>query len=67
MAKPTIPVPEEYYGFIYKTVFPNGKIYIGQTTKRVDVNYLGTGGLFLRNAFKKYGKENCVREILRFL
>jgi hypothetical protein len=26
-------VSKEYYGFIYKTIFPNGKIYIVQTTR----------------------------------
>ena len=59
-------VPEEYYGFIYKTIFPNEKIYIGQTTKRVHINYLGTGGSKLKNAFDYYKRENCKREILRF-
>ena len=48
---------------IYKTTFPNGKIYIGQ--QRVeDRNYFGSGVECTR-AIKKYGKENLTKEILR--
>ena len=61
-----INIPKEYYGFIYKTIFTNGKIYIGQTTKRVNVNYFGSGGVLLQNAFNKYGRNNCKGEILKF-
>lgn len=48
---------------IYKTTFPNGKIYIGQSTYN-DPNYLGSG-VICTNAFKKFGRENCKKEILR--
>ena len=53
------------YGYIYKiTNLINGKIYIGQHKhNRLDNSYLG-GGVKLRNAFKKYGKKNFVKEIL---
>lgn len=36
-------VPENYFGFIYKTTFPNGMIYVGETEKRTEENYFGSG------------------------
>ena len=48
---------------IYKTTFPNGKIYIGQSTYN-DEQYFGSGVICSR-ALKKFGKENCKKEILR--
>lgn len=59
-------IPEEYYGFIYKTTFPNGKIYIGQTTLRINKNYFGSGHIAIL-AIKKYGTENLKREIIKFV
>lgn len=48
---------------IYKTTNQiNGRYYIGKN-KTNDPNYLGSGKL-LHQAFKKYGKENFVKEIL---
>lgn len=50
--------------YIYKTTnILNGKIYIGQTTKSLDVNYLGSGKAIIK-AIKKYGKSNFKREVL---
>jgi hypothetical protein len=49
--------------YIYKTTFPNGKIYIGQSTYN-DEQYFGSGVICSR-ALKKFGKENCKKEILR--
>ena len=50
-------------GIIYLTQNQmNNKIYIGQTV-RENVNYLGSG-VFLKQAIKKYGRENFTREIL---
>lgn len=49
---------------IYKTTFPNGKIYIGQDRYN-NPKYLGSGILCLKS-IKKYGKDNCFKEILRF-
>ena len=59
------PVPSEYYGFIYKTIFPNGKIYIGQTEKEVSEVYFGSGVKF-KKAVKHFGEKNLRREILKF-
>ncbi len=51
---------------IYKTINKiNGKIYIGkhvQDGSEFD-GYLGSGS-YLKNAIKKYGKENFIRETL---
>lgn len=48
---------------IYKTINKvNGKFYVGQDSRN-NPNYLGSGSL-LKNAIKKYGRENFVKEIL---
>lgn len=49
---------------IYKIIFPNGKIYIGQDSNN-NPKYLGSG-VKSNCALKKFGKENCKKEILRF-
>lgn len=56
-----------YYYFIYIiTNKINGKKYIGMhQTKDIDDGYMGSG-VALRNAYKKHGIENFVREILMF-
>lgn len=53
------------YGFIYITTnMVNGKRYIGQRKfSRKWQSYLGSGAV-LREAFKKYGKENFIRDIV---
>jgi group I intron endonuclease len=53
--------------FLYKTTnLINNKIYIGvHATKHINDCYLGSGK-HLKNAIKKYGKENFKREILEF-
>jgi hypothetical protein len=50
---------------IYKTTnLINGKYYIGRhSTENINDGYLGSG-VALRNAIKKYGKENFKREII---
>jgi len=58
-------IPENYHGFIYKTIFPNGKIYIGQTTKRVEQIYFGSGTKVYSFVESK-GTIGIKREILIF-
>lgn len=53
------------YGFIYITTNNiNGKRYIGMCKNTHEKNYLGSGKV-LKDAIKKYGKENFTREILQ--
>lgn len=48
---------------IYKiTNLINNKIYIGKDTTS-DTNYFGSG-LLINRAFKKYGEENFIKEII---
>lgn len=53
------------YGYIYKTTNTiNGKIYVGQKKSTAFVStYFGSGKL-IREALKKYGKQNFTLEIL---
>lgn len=53
--------------FIYKTTnITNGKYYIGvHSTSDLNDGYLGSG-LALKDAIRKYGKENFKREVLEF-
>lgn len=55
------------YNFVYKTTnIINGKIYIGvHSTDKLDDGYLGSG-YAIKDAIKKYGKENFYREIIKF-
>lgn len=54
------------YGYIYKTTnLINGKIYIGQHTSNVfDTKYFGSG-YNIKQAIKKYGRNNFICEILQ--
>jgi group I intron endonuclease len=49
---------------VFKTIFPNGKIYVSQTTKERHENYFGSGILAYR-AIIKFGKQNLKKEILK--
>jgi group I intron endonuclease len=54
----------KYFGFIYlSTNLINGKKYIGQTSKRFNEQYFGSGKA-ISKAIKKYGVRNFSREIL---
>lgn len=53
-------------GIIYKvTNLINGKIYIGRDLRN-NPKYLG-GGIAIKSAHKKYGRENFVKEILEYV
>ena len=50
--------------YIYKIINKiNNKIYIGQSEKDVNVEYIGSGKILLK-AIKKYGKINFNKEII---
>jgi group I intron endonuclease len=54
------------YGYIYKTTnLVNNKIYIGKKKGEFTEQYKGSGK-YLRNALKKYGKDNFIVEILEW-
>ncbi len=54
--------------FVYLTTnLINGKQYIGDhSTDNLNDEYLGSGRPYLKNAIKKYGRQNFKREILEF-
>jgi group I intron endonuclease len=56
-----------YIGYIYKTVnLLNGRVYIGKKSKpEFDKNYYGSG-IALRQAIKKYGKENFEVSVIKW-
>lgn len=52
--------------FVYLTTnLKNGKRYIGKHSGEIEDDYLGSG-LLIRDAIKKYGRNNFTREILCF-
>lgn len=57
------------YGFIYKTILPDGRFYIGQhkiiNHNTLDPLYFGSG-VIIKDYVKSKGKENLLREILDF-
>lgn len=57
------------YGFIYKTVLPDGRYYLGQhkiiSHSTMDLTYFGSG-VIIKDYIKKYGKTCLTREILKF-
>ena len=55
------------YGIIYKiTNTINGKIYIGKTTRALDVRFNEhvKADSYIGNAIRKYGEENFLREVI---
>ena len=59
-------IPESYHGFVFLTTnMVNGMLYVGQTTKRIENRYMGSGRDFLK-AVKEYGRGNFNRVILAF-
>lgn len=56
----------QYYGYIYKiTNLQNRKVYIGLSTQIDNKKYF-CGGIYIKQAIKKYGKKFFKREILGF-
>lgn len=60
-----------YKGYIYKYTFPNGKLYIGQTVRKVGRRFnehlyssQKNKGYYLHNAINKYGKNNILISII---
>lgn len=57
------------YGFIYKTMLPDGRFYIGQhkiiSVKTLDPTYFGSG-VIIKDYIKSKGKIGLAREILAF-
>lgn len=62
-------IANKAYGFIYKTILPDGRFYIGQhkiiSHNTLDPLYFGSG-IIIKDYLKSKGKENLVREILDF-
>lgn len=54
------------YGYIYKTTnLVNGNIYIGQTIRQnKQLEYYLGSGIKIKQAIKKYGRKNFVKEII---
>lgn len=59
----------EFYGFIYKTILPDGRFYIGQhkiiSNKTLDPKYFGSG-VIIKDYIKSKGIEGLTRVILEF-
>ena len=55
---------KKYYGYVYLTTnLINNKKYIGQHRGEPNDSYFGSG-IYIKQAIKKYGKENFKKEIL---
>jgi len=58
-----------YYGFIYKTILPDGRYYIGQhkiiNQKTLDPMYFGSG-VIIKDYIKSKGIHGLIREIMEF-
>lgn len=62
-------IPNNPYGFIYRTSLPDGRFYLGQhkiiSQKTLDPMYYGSG-VIIRDYIKSKGKSQLTREILAF-
>lgn len=62
---------KNYCGYVYCLTFPNGKKYVGQSTKQWKYRWaqhksIKSGCSLLRHALTKYGSQNLVWEILGY-
>ncbi len=59
----------KFYGFIYKTILPDGRYYIGQhkiiNHQNLDDTYFGSG-VIIKDYIRSKGKQGLKREILAF-
>lgn len=57
------------YGFIYKTILPDGRYYIGQhkiiSHATLDPTYFGSG-VIIKDYIKSKGRNGIIREILEY-
>lgn len=57
------------FGFIYKTMLPDGRFYIGQhkiiSHTTLDPSYFGSG-VIIKDYIKSKGRDSLVREIIKF-
>lgn len=58
---------DNIYGYIYKTTFPDGRYYIGQSKGNVERPFYFGSGLFVLNFIKQYGSSALKREILSWV
>lgn len=55
---------EEPYGYIYKTIFPDGKYYIGQSKGRVVRKYYYGSGIYINKYLSTHTSSLLRRNIL---
>ena len=55
------------YGYIYKTIFPDGKLYIGQSARYVkfNPNYHGSG-VVIKKFYKNHSPNELVTELIEW-
>lgn len=57
----------EPYGYIYKTIFPDGKYYIGQSKGTTIRKYYYGSGIYINKYLSTHGSELLQREVLRWV
>jgi hypothetical protein len=60
----SLELPESYYGFVFITYFPNGKISVNQTTRFKHLKYFGSGRK-VTDAIKHFKKVNLIKKIVK--
>ena len=54
------------YGYVYKTTFPDNKVYIGQKKSGFFIDSYFGSGVYVKRYIKKYGKTNLKVEIIEW-